>query len=241
MRSTSVGSIISDVRVEDLMTTDVVTVAPDTPLREVADALIEHRISGAPVRDADGRIVGVVSQSDIIWKELRMAPETGGPIARLLDRAYGDDQRTSAITAADAMTSPAIAIEPDASVASAARSMIEHLINRLPVVADGRLVGILTRSDLVRAFSRPDAEIEREIRDDVLDALCVDPVSLWLMVKDGDAVIGGEVENHSTATSIERRIRSIPGVATVRSDLRWEIDDSSRRVAQGAAKLPLRL
>lgn len=230
------------VRVRDLMSTDVVAVAPETALKEVAELLVEHGIAGVPVCDADGCVIGVVSESDIIWKELRMDPDGGGLFARFLDHAYGDDERARALTAREAMSAPAVTIDPDASVSGAARLMLSHLVNRLPVVSEGRLVGILARSDLVRAFQRPDDEIEREIREDVLrELLCVDPESVWLMVTKGEVLIGGEVENHSTARSIERRIRSIPAVTNVCSELRWQIDDRSHRTAAAATHLERRV
>jgi CBS domain-containing protein len=225
-------------RVEDRMTRDVVAVAPGATLKEVADLLIEHGISGVPVC-SDGRVLGVVSESDILWKELRSLPDTDGVVVRLFERAYRDDRRRDALTAGQAMTSPPVTVQPEASVARAARLMIEHGVNRLPVVSSGRLVGILTRSDVVRAFRRSDEEIEREIRADVLrDALCVDPQSVSLAVAGGEVAIAGEVENRSTAGSIERRIRRVPGVASVRSDLRWQIDDRARRTAAAAVSLP---
>ena len=153
------------------MTADVVTVEPETTLKEVANILVERSIGGLPVVAADGKVLGVVSESDILWKELRPLPEAAGLIERLLERAYGDDKRAKATTAGEAMSSPAITIEPDAPVARAARLMLEYMINRVPVVSDGRLVGILARSDLVRAFRRSDEEIERDIRRNVLRPL----------------------------------------------------------------------
>jgi CBS domain-containing protein len=230
------------VRVADLMSTEVVTVAPETTLKEVADVLVEHGIAGVPVCDAEGKVVGVVSESDILWREVRSLSEGGGLIDCLLDAGYGDDKRTKAKTAGEAMSAPAITIEPDVPVARAARLMLEHMINRVPVVSDGRLVGVLTRGDLVRVFRRPDEQIEREIREDVLrETLCVDPESLWIAVNDGDVVIGGEVENRSTAVSIEKHVLRVPGVTGLDSELRWQIDDRAHRTAVGADHLPPRI
>jgi CBS domain-containing protein len=227
--------------VEDLMTRDVVTVAPGTPLKVVAELLVEHRISGVPVCDADGSILGVVSESDILWKELRCLPEEGGLIERLLDSAYGDDKRARATTAGEAMSAPAITVEPGAPVALAARVMLEYMVNRVPVVRDGRLVGILTRGDIVRAFRRPDAAIEAEIRNDLVRAMWIDPEALSISVTNGNVAVAGEVENHSTALAIEKWIRRMPGVVDLRSDLTWEVDDRSRRHAAGTAGLPRRV
>ena len=143
------------------MTTDVVTVTPETSLKEVAQLLVANRIAGVPVCDVDGEVVGVVSEADVLWKELGLPETAGGFLDRILESAYGNTERASALTAAEAMTSPAITIAPDSAVARAAELMIEHRVNRLPVVAGGRLVGIVARADLVRAFTRSDEEIER--------------------------------------------------------------------------------
>jgi CBS domain-containing protein len=224
-------------KVKDLMTTDVVTVAPGTTLKEVARLLVEHHIGGMPVCGADGAVLGVVSESDILWKEVRGLPGDERLIDRLLDGAYGDDKRAEAKTAGEAMSAPAITVAPDVLVGQAARVMLEHMVNRVPVVRDGQLVGILTRSDLVRAFRRSDAEIEREIRDDLRQRLWVDAGELALTVADGDVAIAGEVENHSTAAAIEKSIQRVPGVTGVRSELTWEIDDRSHRVVAAASRL----
>ena len=223
------------------MSTSVVTVSPETPLKEVASLLDEHRISGVPVCDASGRVVGVVSGSDILWKELRTLPEAHGLIGRLLDSAYGDDKRARAKTAGEAMSAPAITIPPDVPVARAAELMLEFMVNRVPVVEDdGRLVGIVTRADLVRAFRRSDDDIEDEIQA-VLRELWVDGDRLTITVTKGEVVVAGEVENHSGATSIERHLARVPGVVEVRSELRWDVDDTSHRVAAAADRLTRRI
>jgi CBS domain-containing protein len=228
------------VKVEELMSTDVVTVTPETTLKEVASLLDEHRISGVPVCDAAGGVVGIVSESDILWKELRTLPEAHGLIDRLLDSAYGDDKRARATTAGEAMSSPAITVSPDVSIARAAQLMLECMVNRLPVIGGGRLVGILTRSDLVRAFKRSDAEVEREIQT-LLRELWVDPARLTITVRNGDVAVAGEVENRFSATSLERHLARVPGVVGVRSELRWDVDDRSHRVAAAADRLTRRV
>src|SRR5581483_5866857 len=162
-------------RIREIMTSEVFTVRPDTPLKEVAAALAERRISGVPVVDEEGEVLGVVSEADILFKERGPSTRTG-TLAWLLD-PYGFEGRLKleARTAAEAMTAPAKTIASWRSVSAAAAQMLEQRINRLPVVDErGALVGIVTRADLVRAFVRPDAEIEREIREDVLRQ------ALWL-------------------------------------------------------------
>jgi CBS domain-containing protein len=228
------------VNVERIMTCDVVTVSPETPIKDVAELLVEHRIAGLPVCNADG--VGIVSEGDILWKETGLNPKPGGLIARILDAADGDDLRVAAQNAGDALTSPAITVQPGATVAQAAKLMIDHAVNRLPVVVDGRLVGIVARSDLVRAFVRSDEAIESEISDDVLlRTLWIDPDTIAVAVAGGKVTLAGEVDNRSTAELVGAYIRRIPGVVSVTSRLTWPIDDLARRTAAAAAQLPRRL
>ena len=146
-------------KVEQVMTRDVVTVTPETPLKEAALILAERRISGLPVCDETSRVVGVVSENDILFKELGPDQRRGGPLAWLLDPAPSRSPKTIARTTAEAMTSPAVTTRPKAQVSEAARVMVERGVNRLPVVKEGRLVGIVTRADLVNAFVRSDEEI----------------------------------------------------------------------------------
>ncbi len=229
-------------RVEQLMSREVVTVAPKTSLKEVAALLAKHRISGVPVCDADGQVVGVVSEADILWKELGLRAGSGGLLKRILDSAYGTERRVAASTAGEAMTSPAITVPPEASVVRAAELMIEHEINRLPVESEGQLVGIVARADLVRAFKRSDEEIEREISDDVLlHTLWVDPDSVSLVVTGGNVTVAGEVESRTIAQLIEEYIRRVPGVASVRSELRWQMDDLARHTVAAADRITRRV
>jgi CBS domain-containing protein len=231
-----------DMQIEQLMTRDVVTVAPETSLKEVAALLAEHRISGVPVCDPDGRVVGVVTEADILWKELGLPPAKGGLLSWLLESSDSVRERAAARTARDAMTAPAITIGPTATVAEAARTMIDERVNRLPVVADDRLVGIVARADLVRAFTRSDEEIEREISDDVLlHRLWVDPDSVSLVVTGGNVIAAGEVDTRTTAQLVEAYIRRVPGVVGVESRLSWKMDDRSGRTAASADQLPRRL
>src|SRR5438093_4867477 len=152
--------------VEQVMTHDVVTVRPETPLKEVARLLADHRISGVPVCDDAGRVLGVVSEKDVLFKELG-PDERRGPLTWLFEPKQ-PSAKALARTAGEAMTSPPITIGRKQTMAQAARLMIEQAVNRLPVVSNGEPVGIVSRGDLVRAFVRSDEEIAREIADDVL-------------------------------------------------------------------------
>jgi CBS domain-containing protein len=122
------------VKVEQLMTSDVVTVTPDTSLKDVAELLVTRRISGLPVCAPDGQVVGVVTERDILWKEVGAPVRAERTWGRWLERAYGMNERISAMTAGEAMTAPAVTVPPGAPVNRAAELMIERRINRLPVV-----------------------------------------------------------------------------------------------------------
>lgn len=216
-------------KVKDLMNRDVVAVAPTTTLKEVASLLVEHRISGVPVVDADRKVLGVVSEADILLKEQGAEPEPG--ILRwLLGGAYLDQDKLEAHTASEAMTSPAITIGSGKDVYRAARLMTERGIKRLPVVDDrAGLVGIVTRSDLVKAFARPDDEVLREIEGLARETLWIEDERLQIRVRDGEVRLSGKLQRRTDAELLARFVSRVPGVVTVHSTLRWEWDD--RRAA----------
>jgi len=220
-----------DMKIEQIMSTTVTTVTPDTLLKDVARLLTSQRISGVPVCDADGAVLGVVTEADILRKEQGYAPEPGGLLGWLFEKADAEGARMLARTAAEAMTSPALTIAPDASVFDAARVMTTRGINRLPVVSEGHLVGIVSRADLVRAFHRTDDEIERELNDDVLlHTLWVSPNDVHVAVHDGVVELVGVLENRTQAELVSAYARRVPGVVDVHSDLTWRIDDQARRM-----------
>jgi CBS domain-containing protein len=213
-------------KIEKVMTTDVATVAPGASLKDVAELLASKRISGVPVVDIERRVLGVVSEGDIVGIEAGDArDERGGLLGRLLWAA--PPERLEARTAEEAMSAPALTISPHTEVAEAARTMIEAGVNRLPVVdPDGRLVGIVTRADLVRAFVRSDEEIERELREDVaLNTLWIDASDLEIRVEQGEVTFGGRVESKADAELLEHFATRVPGVVTVTSNLGWEVEN----------------
>lgn len=222
--------------IRDVMTRSVITVQPETPLKEVARLLVDQGISGLPVVAADGRVLGVVSEADFLLKEQ-------GEVAvhhRALERILGETSETkaqraklAAATAGEAMTSPAVTIEADRTLPDAAAVMVGRRINRLPVTEDGRLVGIVTRADLVRAYVRSDLQLTQTIRDDVLlRAVWVDPDAFDVEVHDGVVRIAGHVERRSTAELIERVTAMVPGVIAVDPALAWSLDDRDIKAPQ---------
>ncbi|MEO5964968.1 MAG: CBS domain-containing protein [Candidatus Limnocylindrales bacterium] len=212
------------------MTTSVISVRPETPVREVAGMLGEHRISGVPVVDEAGTLLGVVSEADFLVEAQGGEPVHRSAIARLFGlggdvRAPGD--RHYASTARELMTSPVITIGPDELIPDAAAIMTRGRINRLPVVEAGRLVGIVTRADLVRTYVRTDEQLADSIREDVLvKTLWLDPAAFEVTVTEGVATIKGAVDRRSSAEMIARTAVLVPGVRDVVSDVRWTVDDA---------------
>jgi CBS domain-containing protein len=218
------------------MTRDAITVSPETPLKEAAELLARHRVSGLPVVD-EAKVVGVLSEADIV------ARSTGSRESRSLIRAFLSGRKhqpdVGATRAGEAMTSPAITIAPQRPVAEAARVMVERKVNRLPVVDDSGLVGIVTRADLVRAYVRPDEQLEREIREDVAGrALAIDPNELDITVEQGAVTLAGEVERPVDAELLERFTEAVPGVVSVESELRPRLGEAT--LPSGDPRVPPR-
>jgi len=215
--------------IRDVMSRPALTVRPETPLKDVARLLVEHRISGLPVTDAAGVVIGVVSEADLLLKEQGVANVHHRPLARLLGESSATRAqltKLAAITAGEAMTVPAITISGDRPIAEAAAIMTGRSINRLPVVDDGVLVGVVSRADLIRAYVRSDEDLAAIIRDEVLyRTLSLNPALYDVTVHDGIASIKGSVRRRSTAGMIERVSALIPGVVSVVSELNWETDD----------------
>ena len=216
-------------KVRDVMTSPVVSVPPDTRLKELAGVLTERGVSGVPVVTSDGRVVGVVSESDLVAKQ------AGRPLSRrtALEWIFGDrpsawEQRThGATTVAEAMTGPAVTVHPECPLREAAAQMIDRGVNRLPVVEDGRLIGIITRADLVRAYLRRDDEFLRVVRDDLIaNTMSMDPADLRVEVHEGLVRVAGTVDRRSTARVLEKLIRLVEGVHDVANYMTWELDDS---------------
>jgi CBS domain-containing protein len=219
-------------KVREIMSTHVLTTGPETPLRDVAAILVANKISGLPVCDAERHVMGVVSEADILYKEHDPLEARRGPLAWLVDgsTAYDEVVKARATTAREAMTSPAVTIPPYTSVTEAARLMSDHGVNRLPVVQHGELVGIVTRADLVRAFSRPDAEIERELHEDVLErTLWLERGTVDVHVARGKVQLSGRLAKRSDAMLLEALAAKVPGVIEVASQLTWDLEDTTRR------------
>lgn len=218
-------------KVREVMTTDVLTIGPEAELRDVARLFVEHGISGVPVCGAQREILGVISEGDILLKEQGPAEDGQSLLARLDGSAARAAEKAAAIKVGDAMSAPAITVSSFCSVAEAARIMSEHDINRLPVMKGNELVGIVTRTDLVRAFVRSDEEIRREIKEDVLrDTLWLEvPAAVRVEVNRGVVRLNGHMETSSDASLLVRLVGRVPGVVSVLADLSWTTDDAGRK------------
>jgi CBS domain-containing protein len=212
--------------VKDLMTTQVVTVRPATPFKEIVARLAEHRVSAMPVVDGAGRVLGVVSEADLLLKEEFPDPDQDMPLfwtrRRRLER-----EKAAGSTARDLMSVALVSISPDATVVEAARRMHRANIKRLPVIGEGgRLVGIVSRSDLLKVFNRPDRSIRREIMDDVIvGEFTMDPDRFFIHVDDGVVVLQGRVERRSLIPYLIRAVQGVEGVVRVEDRLAYDIDD----------------
>jgi CBS domain-containing protein len=209
--------------VKDVMTTRVVFVGKDAPFKEMAAALRENRVSAFPVLDEEGKVIGVVSEADLLTKEALDGGYDGMPgmITGLL--RHKEQAKARGITAGDLMTHPAVTTTPDETVESAARLMRKSKVKRLPVVdADGRLAGIISRVDVLAVFDRSDEEICREITAEVIAGqFLVDPDAITVTVKDGVVTLAGAPETQGVGQAIVDQVRHIHGVVAVRDRLRY--------------------
>ncbi|WP_372404373.1 CBS domain-containing protein [Streptomyces luteireticuli] len=224
--------------ISQVMTAEVVTVEPRTPLKEVARTLARHGIGGVPVVEPDGTVLGMVTETDLV---LRNVPD-GEPATRhrgLGERRYHRRIRhDGARTAGMLMSAPARTIGPERTVVDAARAMADHGVGRLPVVDDeGRLVGIVTRRDVLGVLRRPDTDIRAEVIDEVVvRALWLAPHLVGVDVRDGVVMLSGTLERRSEAATAVRLSRQVDGVVAVVDKLRYREDDSHRLPVERALR-----
>lgn len=217
-------------RVAQIMTTEVVSARPDTPLKDVARTLAEHSISALPVLDKHGHPIGIVSERDLLPPG-HEEPASPGLLARL--RGRRNEPRPAPHVAADVMSSPAITIEPFWSIPGAAAIMRDRDVKRLLVVRQGLVIGVVSRGDIICAVARDDAEVQREVRELIAfhQGLWSDSLPVDVTVVEGETTLTGTVERRSMAEMLPRLIERIPGVLSVSSELTWQDDD---RTAAGS-------
>ena len=203
--------------VQEIMTARVIWVSKDATFREMAVALREHRVSAFPVVDDDHKAIGVVSEADMLTKEA--LDDEPGVLAGILHRK--DQAKARGVTAGDLMTATVVAVRPEDTVEHAARLMYDRRVKRLPVTdADGHLVGIISRADVLSVFDRTDEAIRKEITGEVLlGEFLTDPLIFSVTVKDGIVTLAGHPETSESGHEIVRRIRHLQGVVAVRDRL----------------------
>jgi CBS domain-containing protein len=207
--------------VKDVMTAEVVAVKRDTTFKELAAALRQHRVSAFPVVDDGDRVIGVVSEADMLAKEAMTEP---GVAAELLH--HSDVRKAEGMTAGALMTRQVVTVSPDDSIEQAARMMHFLKVRQLPVVnSGGELVGIVSRSDLLSVFDRPDEDIRKDIVDTMLlHEFLVDPRQFRVTVEAGVVTLEGTPETAALGRSLVRKARHVPGVVAVRDRLSYSDD-----------------
>jgi len=197
--------------VRDLMTTDVVAVAPNTSIRDAARMMFRYRVSGLPVVDPEGHVLGIITEGDFLAMELKRAD--GGATAEFVS---------------EVMSRSVLSISPDLEVLDAARFMYEHDVKRIVVVEDGTMTGIISRFDIVAGFTRPDDLIEDEIREDLIRrVLFVDPSTVDVTVSNGVVTLFGKIGTRTEVRLMEELARRLDGVVDVDNRLEWRIDDTA--------------
>jgi CBS-domain-containing membrane protein len=198
--------------VSDVMTHTVVAVGRDAPFKEIVQLFDQWKVSALPVLEGEGRVVGVVSEADLLHKEeFRDADETRGNLA--------DRLKAGADTAGELMNAPAVSVHPDATLAEAARIMARRKVKRLPVVDRvGLLQGVVSRGDLLKVFLRPDEELAEEIRGSVLTSL-PSTEAVTVAVAEGVVTLGGSLPDRGLVPVLARAVRAVEGVVDIRLDL----------------------
>ena len=204
--------------VKDVMTTQVVTVGTAASFKEMVVKMRESGVSALPVVDGEGRVIGVVSEADMLNKEAGLDTEPG-ELSSLL--RFTEREKAAGVTAAELMTKPPVTIGPGAPVAEAARLMRDHRVKGLPVITDtGLLIGIISRADALRVFARPDADIRRDAEEEVIaETFLADSPPVSVTVHDGIVTLTGRTDTGQLARGLVAVIRQIDGVVAVRDQL----------------------
>jgi CBS domain-containing protein len=205
-------------KVRDVMRSAPVGVRAETPFKEIAEIMADRGISALPVLDVSDRVIGVVSEADLIVRDEDI------PVRHLVERrsTHTARRKARASTAAELMTSPAIVVGPETSLADAAATMRRYRVKRLPVCdAHGGLLGVVSRIDLVRQFTREDVAILGDVRRVMAKELSIPPTAVRAAVHDGVVWLEGTVEHEAEVQMVVDRIRHVSGVIDVETRLSW--------------------
>ena len=219
-------------KIGSVMTGDVVRAEYGTPFKEVARMLAGHRISGLPVVDEDDHVIGVISETDLMMRQAATAgphdPVRHFRLTPLTATARRRAAKAKARTAGQLMTAPPVTVHADDTIVEAARTMAQRHVERLPVIdEEDRLVGIVTRRDLLQVFLRSDAEIREEVVQEVLlRTLWLAPRSVTVSVTEGVVTLDGQLERRSETEIAVSLTRQIDGVVDVVDKLTYRLDDS---------------
>ncbi|WP_328505960.1 CBS domain-containing protein [Streptomyces sp. NBC_00391] len=207
--------------VSDVMTQTVVAVGREAPFKEIVRTMEQWRVSAMPVLEGEGRVIGVVSEADLLPKE---EFREGDPSLYEQRGRLSDIAKAGALSAAELMSTPAVTVHPDATLAQAARIMAVRHVKRLPVVDDlGMLQGMVSRADLLKVFLRPDEDIEEEVRRTVVSYLF--PAfshAIHVNVHEGVVTLRGHIRDTSLISVAVRLVRAIEGVVDVEPRLTGE-------------------
>lgn len=210
-------------KVRDVMSSPALTVGPDTAFQEVVDALLANDVSGLPVVDMDGRLLGIVTEADLVSKEA-YGYRRRRALGLVADYLRGRDpqwvRKGAGRTASEVMTTSPAAVSPDDDLGVAARRMLENHHKRLPVVEDGRVVGLVSRHDLLRPFHRSDRELLTEIEALLRDVWRVpERHDAHAEVAAGVVTLEGTAQWPSDVPIIEAVVARVPGVVAVENRL----------------------
>ena len=213
-------------QVGDVMTTDVATVGESSPYREIVDLMTSRRVSAVPVVDDFRRVLGVISEADLLYKvELIGEPHE----RRIFEgrRRHEARVKADALVARDLMTAPAVTAYGSTSLVEAAKTMGHEHVKRLPVTDDlGRLVGIVSRGDLLKVHLRPDEDIRLDVVDGVLKRILgSEHGAVDVTVTDGVVTLSGRLDRHSATQIAARMAAQVSGVVRVADGLTYEFDD----------------
>lgn len=217
-------------KIKDVMTTEVLTVREDTPFKDVVELLVEHRVSGVPVVDAGGHLKGLVTEADLVSKEafdLRHRRPLAA-IAELISGAALWSGKASGLTAGEIMTERVVVVEPGDDVRTAARRMLDMGVKRLPVVEHSRLVGIVSRQDLLRIFHRSDADIAAELEVKLANPLYApEDHSVTALVTDGVVILTGRVTFAGEIPVVVGLASDVAGVVHIDSRITYDLADGA--------------
>jgi len=207
------------VQVVDLMTTDVITVSRETGIRDAARLMFRNHVSGLPVTASDGTLCGIITEADFLRMEVDRYEGASG---------IGE-------TVGDVMSEGVVTTGPETEIYDAAKMMTFQDIKRIPVVdEDGRLLGIISRADIVSVFTRPDDVIEDEIREDLIRrVLFIDPDQMDVAVSRGIVTFTGIVGTENEARLLSELASRLDGVLRVENELSWRYTDDAPADARG--------